>query len=229
VKNTSQPTPEYSGEDSQLLTSLSAKRKQLDYWLSLAVAGDLEAFGELYQVYVQPIYRYFLHRVGNPAESEDLTAQVFLKAWQAIGNYQIRGVPFLAWLYRIAYNELLNYQRARRRRVENEVLPIEREQLNNRQPGYIDEDIITSIRDDNRENNPYQYIFRKDQSLELYQALTTLPEEQQQVIYFRFIEGWSHVQIAALLAKNEGTVRGIQYRALQTLAKILDKESLLGE
>jgi RNA polymerase sigma-70 factor (ECF subfamily) len=78
--------------------------------------GDQEAFGELYERYVERIHRYIYYRTGSDADAEDLTARTFMKAWEHMGNYDDRGLPFSAWLYRIAHNLVANWHRDRSRR-----------------------------------------------------------------------------------------------------------------
>ena len=82
--------------------------------VALAVRRDAAAFGQLYQIHLDSIYRYIYYRVGNAAEAEDLTEQVFLKAWEHIAAYDQRGLPFAAWLYRVAHNLVVDYHRTRR-------------------------------------------------------------------------------------------------------------------
>lgn len=77
-----------------------------------AKRGDSEAFAKLYDQHVDEIYKYIYYKVGNVAETEDLTAQTFLNAWEAIGDYEFQGLPFSAWLYRIAHNLVVDYYRA---------------------------------------------------------------------------------------------------------------------
>src|SRR5207248_2985322 len=121
LENTA-PNTKDSDENNPLIAKLSARQVQIEHWLELAIKGDIEAFGELYRLYVKNIHRYFLNRLTIQADCEDLTAQVFLKAWQAIGNYKISGAPFIAWLYRIAHNELINYRQAKQIKFESDAV-----------------------------------------------------------------------------------------------------------
>jgi RNA polymerase sigma-70 factor (ECF subfamily) len=82
-----------------------------------AAQRDSEAFAALYDAYVDKIYKYVFYKVGGQAEAEDLTAQVFLRAWEAIGEYEWREYPFSAWLFRIAHNLIVDHHRARRETV----------------------------------------------------------------------------------------------------------------
>jgi len=86
--------------------------------LAQAIQGDSEAFGILYERYVERIYNYIYYRTGNPYDAEDLTERVFTRALRHIGNYHHRGLPLSAWLYRIAHNLVANWHRDNSRRRE---------------------------------------------------------------------------------------------------------------
>src|SRR5437762_6742034 len=79
-----------------------------------AQRGDAGAFAELYDEHLDRVFRHVLYRVGNRADAEDLTQQVFLRAWQALGRYRITGSPFIAWLLTIAHNLVVDHYKARR-------------------------------------------------------------------------------------------------------------------
>ena len=81
-----------------------------------AAKSDPEAFGRLYEVYVDRIYNYVYHRVGNTHDAEDLTSRTFYRALSHLQSYQDKGIPFSAWLYRIAHNLIANFHRDRNRR-----------------------------------------------------------------------------------------------------------------
>jgi RNA polymerase sigma-70 factor, ECF subfamily len=182
--------------------------------VSASTRGDVDAFGELYRRYAEQVHRYCSYRVATATEAEDLTAEIFLKVWQGIKTYRLGDVPFSAWLYRIAHNHVLNYRKQFRHKYEAA-------------DAGLPEEVLQAIRDEVDENNPVESAIRKSRVQNLRQAMALLPEEQQQVLYFRFIEGWSHSEIGAILGKPETTVRGLQFRALQSLGKKLDKEALI--
>jgi len=89
-----------------------------DETLERAIGGDREAFGQLYEQYVGRIYNYIYYRTGNAYDAEDLTERVFMRALRHIGRYNQRGLPFSAWLYRIAHNLVANWHRDNSRRKE---------------------------------------------------------------------------------------------------------------
>lgn len=172
-----------------------------EVWLvQRAVSGDAEAFASLYDTYVDRVYRFIFFRVGESRLAEDLTSQTFLKAWESVGRYQIRGLPFAAWLFRIARNKVIdNY------RVSKETVSLEAALSTQPDPnGRVDEKV--------------------EGHLEIEQmrvALRRLTEDQRQVLTLKFIEGLSTKEISQVTGKREGAIRALQMRGLQALAHIL--------
>lgn len=167
---------------------------------------DPDAFAELYDLYVDKIYNYIYYKVGNTAEAEDLTAQVFTKAWEAIGGYEWQGYSFSPWLFRIAHNLVVDYHRARRPTTVLEVL-----------------DTRPNIRS-SEESRPEQMLQSIMTMERVREAIGELTEEQQTVIVLRFIEGYSTADIAKVMGKRRGAIRGLQFRGLKALRKILGVE-----
>lgn len=165
-----------------------------------AVSGDAEAFASLYQSYVDRVYRFIFFRVGESRLAEDLTSQTFLKAWESLGRYQIRGLPFAAWLFRIARNKVIdNY------RVSKETVSLEAALLTQPDPhGKVDEKVEGHLEVE-----------------QLRVALRRLTEEQRQVLTLKFIEGLSTKEISQIMGKQEGAIRALQMRGLQALAQLL--------
>lgn len=176
-----------------------------------AVRGDVEAFGELYQRHAGQIYRYIAYRVRPPSEAEDLTAQVFLNAWKAIGRYQHNNTPFLAWLYTIAHNQVVNFVKSKN--YNKLSTPIE--------DAY-------DLEDENHYSRPDEQADRRAEFEELRRAVLTLPDDQQMVIYLRYVEEMGHSEISRLMNKPEVTVRGILFRAHEALRKTLKRGSIFG-
>ena len=167
-----------------------------------ATGCDAEAFGQIYQRYERRIYRYIYYRVGSPYDAEDLTEQVFLNAWRAIGRYQQRGRPILAWLFRMAHNLVIDYYRTQKKEAGlDEELVAEKPSFN---PGYLVE--------------------LHEEFDELHEAIRRLNAEQQRVITLRFVEGMCYPEVAAILGKREGAVRVLQHRALIALRRILREQ-----
>ncbi len=167
-----------------------------------AIARDREAFGALYDRHVVRVYRHIYYMVGNAAEAEDLTAQAFLQAWEAIERYEIRGAPFVSWLLRIAHNLGVSYLRSRR----------ERAQL----PDWLE--------DHKSERNPEEALQQQVDGENVREAILHLRDEQRQVIMLRFVEDLEYREVAEIVGKSVAAVRVIQHRALNALRKQMQRE-----
>ncbi len=168
-----------------------------------AARHDAEAFAQLYDRYVEKIFKYIYYKLGSKSDAEDLTAQVFLKAWEAIGRYRLTERPFSAWLYRIAHNLVVDHFRTRR-----EAVPI---------------DDVTSI--DEKDGDLDDVTQRHLTAETLRRAIHRLTSDQQQVIILRFLEGYSTEDVAKIMGKGQGAVRTLQHRALAGLARIFRRGS----
>lgn len=180
--------------------------------VTAACEGDVEAFGMLYQRNAERVFRYIAYRVRTPAEAEDLTAQVFLNAWKAIGRYKQQETPFLAWLYTIAHNQVINYVKSK---AQNTTI--------------TSIDSAFELVDTSRYNSPDARTDKMAEYEELRQAVLNLPTDQQQVIFLRYVEELGHAEIGHLMGKPEVTIRGILFRAHESLRKYLRRESVFGE
>jgi len=167
-----------------------------------AIARDREAFGVLYDRHVVRVYRHIYYMVGNAAEAEDLSAQAFLQAWEAIHRYQIRGAPFVSWLLRIAHNLGVSYLRSKR---ESSELP-------------------ETLIDHSKGNNPEEVVQRLAETDRVKKAIMRLREEQRQVILLRFVEDLEYKEVAEIVGKSVAAVRVIQHRALNALRKQIRQE-----
>ncbi|PKO04560.1 MAG: RNA polymerase subunit sigma-70 [Chloroflexi bacterium HGW-Chloroflexi-3] len=166
-----------------------------------AIAGDAEAFAGLYELYVERIYRYTRSRLGDDQTAEDLTSQVFLNVWQHLDRYQQRGIPFRAWLFRIAHNSVIDHYRLQKDTASFEEI----------EAAYTPEAIsMDEITHETLENQ------------RIRQAIGHLTEEQQQVVRLKFIGGLNTQETARLMGKHPGAIRALQMRALQALGKILE-------
>lgn len=171
-----------------------------------AQAGNSEAFGQLYDAYMERIYRFVYFRVEDQQTAEDITSQVFLKAWSNLDRFQFSRTPYLAWLYTIAHNAVIDHYRTRK-----VTTALDDVQLS--QPDHSD--AVESEIDMTAEM----------QSVKV--ALQTLTDDQQKVLTLKFIEGMSNNEIARLLGKREGAIRALQMRGLQALAKQLEEKMAL--
>lgn len=161
----------------------------------------------LYDRHVSAVYRYVYYRVRDDAEAEDLTSDVFMKALRAIPRYEPRQA-FLAWLYRIARNSVIDHVRRGGRQVSFEDA-LRHEEVHNA----VDPDL--------------ELLAGSDKAT-LRTALKRLTPLQQEVIVLRFLEGYSTDEIARLIGKREGTVRGIQFRALGALRQLIPSREAMG-
>jgi len=166
-----------------------------------AADGDFEAFGEIYSIYLDRIYRYVFYQVRDKMTAEDITEEVFIKAWKAIKSCKGRAKTFSAWLYRIAHNHLVNTLRRTQKHAS-----IEMEAL---------------IEVANPESEAEAELAKQ----ELLEVMTCLPQNQRQVIILKFIEGLDNREIGQVMGKKEGAIRVLQMRALSRLRQELVNEN----
>ena len=164
---------------------------------------DPEAFGQLYDKHFDKIYRYIAFRVGSQTEAEDLTQQVFLKAWESIRSYKWKGLPFSSWLFRIAHNQLVDHLRKKNKRKET---PLEEAQA------VYDTDLISAVE-------------QKLMGEQVVNACRCLTEAQQEVLSLRFAGGLSTAEVAKIMDKSEGAIKALQHSALKSLRAILAQET----
>lgn len=180
----------------QRVSQLTARARQ----------GDKEAYGDLYELYLDEIYRYVYYRVSNEADAEDLTEQVFLKAWENLPAY--RGdVPFKAWLYRIARNATVDHYRTRK-----QSLPL------NETDSLVD-----------KKDLPEEKALSRETALRLNGAISKLSPLHQDVIILRFVNGHSTAEIAQILERSTGSVRVLQHRALNAIQGFLMAEDIVND
>ncbi len=177
--------------------------ESLDRLVADAKRGDTEAFGRIFDEYAGPIYRFIASRVSHPSDAEDLTQLVFVKALEAMPRYQARGVPFGGWLFRLARNAIIDQSRTRREHLSLVVVA-------SRQSEEASPEAIASLRDD------------LDR---VAAALADLTDDQREVIELRFFAGLSVAETAEAMGRLDGTVRGLQFRAIAALRRSLGIES----
>jgi RNA polymerase sigma-70 factor (ECF subfamily) len=170
----------------------------------LAKDGEAEAFGELYERYVNAVYRFLYARLDNSMDAEDITEEVFLRAWNSVSGYHERGVPFLAFLLIIARNVLIDHYRR-----------------NGRSPQQVTiEDI--QLKDTNPE--PGEITAKNLKHQEIRQALTHLRDDYQEVLVLRFLNDLSPNETAQIMNRSTGAVRVLQHRAIVALRKTMEEE-----
>lgn len=165
---------------------------------------DKEAFGQLYEKYYKQIYSYIYYRVSNAHDAEDLTTRVFMRAMHHIGQYEDQGVPFSAWLYRIARNLVANWHRDQNRRQ------------------------IISLDDMShwhfREESPELALEWAEHKESLYQAIRRLPRDRQELLILKFVDRLSNAEIGEILERSEGAIKSLYHRTLLTLREEISTE-----
>lgn len=158
---------------------------------------DEEAFGQLYERYSQRIYQYIYYRTSSEDDAEDLTAKTFLRAWQHIGNYDNRGVPFSAWLYRIAHNLVANWHRDNSRRKVISLDDLNRWQVN--------------------EDGPEATALLAEDRSALLRVVRRLPADRQELLALKFVEHLSNAEIGEVMGRSEGAIKSLYHRTLIAL------------
>lgn len=166
---------------------------------------DKEAFGELYQRYVGRIYNYVYYRTGNVEEAQDLTARVFQRAMANIATYQEKGVPFVAWLFRIARNLVANWYRDQGRRPTVELDSISHWYASERDPETV------------------MQLAQNQESL--LAAVRRLPEDRQDLLIYKFLHRMSNAEIGEIMGRSEGAVKSLYHRTLLALREELEQQN----
>ena len=157
---------------------------------------DPEAFGELYERYVERIYKYIYFRVGSVHDAEDLTARVFLKALSNLSRYRFMGLPFSAWLYRIAHNLVANFHRDRSRQRE---IPIED---------------MANVNFSSRSPSMDAAVSEAEELEALWKMINALSPQKRELVLLKFVEKLTNSEIAAVLNKSESAIKSLYHRTL---------------
>lgn len=165
---------------------------------------DKEAFGLLYELYVERIYKYVYYRTGNVADAEDLTARIFERAMNHIDSYQDLGLPFSAWLYRIAHNLVANWHRDHSRRTILALEDVSHWSMTDHGPEFAAQ------------------LMEDEQALRA--AVGRLPAERQELLMLKFVERLSNAEIGEIMGRSEGAVKSLYHRTLLSL-----REELAGQ
>ncbi|MGQ9493241.1 MAG: sigma-70 family RNA polymerase sigma factor [Anaerolineae bacterium] len=168
--------------------------------------NDPQAFADLYQMYVDRVYNYIYQRTGNHPDAEDLTARTFLKALVHLEHYQFKGIPFSAWLYRIAHNAVANWYRDRHRH------PV------------VSLDALVGCSKD--EERPEEAMQSEEERRALLDAIRRLPAERQQLLILKFSAGLTNAQIGQVMGRSEGAVKSLYHRTLLALRQELQKRKM---
>lgn len=169
---------------------------------------DPEAFGQLYERHVKKIYNYLYYRTGNVHDAEDLTARVFQRALVNMPRYTDRGLPFSAWLYRIAHNLLANWRRDEGQRI---LLPWH--------------DVATSEWTHLQTEAPELALETREARQQLLRAIRGLSAERQQLLILKFVEKLSNAEVGVVMNRSEGAVKSLYHRTLLALREALQREA----
>ncbi len=167
--------------------------------------GDADAFGELYDRYVDLVYRYVYYRVGSAQVAEDLTSETFLRALRRISSFTWQGRDVGAWFVTIARNLIADHYKSSRQRLE---LTAEDVSAVTGAPKLV-------------QDGPENAVLESMQNKVLLQAVKKLNAEQQECIVLRFLQGLSVAETAQAMNKNDGAIKALQYRAIRSLGRLL--------
>jgi RNA polymerase sigma-70 factor (ECF subfamily) len=170
--------------------------------LKIAQDGEAEAFGELYERHAQAVFRYLYAHLNDRLDAEDLTEEVFLRVWRTLSAYTEQGVPFLAYLFRIAHNALIDFYRRSAR--SGPQMSLETNPLTDFRPDPGDQAMF---------NLEHQEVRR---------TLEQLREDYRTVLILRFLSDLSPGETAHVMERTEGAVRILQHRALAALRNLLE-------
>lgn len=187
--------------------SVAIPSPEADALVESAQDGDVDAFAQLFRATLPIVFRNLYGRSGDRALSEDLASEAYLRAMRSLHRFEGRSQDFLAWILRIARNLFLDHVKSGR--VRWEVV--------------VDEAPITVSGLD-----PESEALASVEGDELRRALAKLTDDQQEVVYLRFLQGLSIAEVAEIIGKQEGAVKALQFRALRTLARILLEEGFSG-
>jgi RNA polymerase sigma-70 factor, ECF subfamily len=177
---------------------------EVDTVVDHARDGDERAFGVLYDMYIDRIYRHVYYRTGSTEDAQDITQEVFIRAFKALPKYKKTNTPFIGWLMRISSNLVIDHYRKRK-----DHLPL---------------DTDLAFTDPNTNPESLAEIGYNQQTVR--KGILKLPKDYQQVILMYFIEGFSYPEIAAALGKKEGAIRVTICRALKKMRDILSREEI---
>ncbi|MDO8616066.1 MAG: sigma-70 family RNA polymerase sigma factor [Dehalococcoidia bacterium] len=167
-----------------------------------AQSYEEDALQQLYQTYYPKIYSYAFLQMGDVQAAEDLASDVMLKMIESIRTYRFRGLPFGAWIFRIARNRLIDLHRRRRRRGEVD----------------LSETLASVLA------SPQALAERALERGQLQVALKHLTDEQRQVIVLKFIQGFDNRSVGRIMGRSEGAIKSLQHRALRALRRLLEED-----
>jgi RNA polymerase sigma-70 factor (ECF subfamily) len=186
-------------------SDVDPERERVAGLVALAQQGDAEAFGLVYDRYVDQIYRYLYYRVGSHALAEDLTSETFLRALRRLDSFTYTGKDIGAWFTTIARNLVTDHVKSSRFKLE-----------------VTTADMLDADRAD---DGIEQEVLDRLQNAALFDALRQLKSEQQECVVLRFLQGLSLAETAEVMSRSEGAVKQLQLRAVRALAKLLPERT----
>jgi RNA polymerase sigma-70 factor (ECF subfamily) len=206
------PAPSAAGDDEpQTAQSASAAPAPAEGQAALSLAlvqraqaGDTDAFGELYDRYVDLVYRYIYYRVRSAQVAEDLTSETFLRALRRLSSFTWQGRDVGAWFVTIARNLIADHYKSSRYRFE-----------------LVSDDLTTVSEATMSQEGPEGAVLEAMQNTVLLEAVKQLNPEQQECIVLRFLQGFSVAETAQVMGKNDGAIKALQYRAVRSLGRLL--------
>ena len=197
------PVPRQPAAASPEPVAEPAQVDETDVWelVRRAQAGDAEGFGLLYDRYVDVVFRFLHHRVGDRATAEDFTSETFVRALRRIDSLSFQGRDVGAWLVTIARNIVLDHVKSSRYRLEVST---------------------ADMRDaDRATDGPEEAVLQRLTNAELLAGVQQLSDEQRECLVLRFLQGLSVAETAAAMGKKDGAVKALQHRAVRRLASLL--------
>lgn len=201
-----QPAPVEKPVVDQVVGTQALSAAQEEAALVERAKAEPAAFGILYERYIDRVYAYIYHRVGNAQDTEDLTARTFYRALDKLHTYEDRGLPFSAWLFRIAHNLVANWHRDRGRRR------------------FLSLDKLWSHSKEG--DTPEEQFEREENHAALWEAIDRLPEDRRTLLLYKFGSRLSNLEIGELLQKSESAIKSLYFRTLATLRKELETTGL---
>jgi len=170
--------------------------------LVLQAKRDPAAFGVLYERYIDRVYAYIYHRVGNAQDTEDLTARTFYRALDKLHTYEDRGLPFSAWLFRIAHNLVANWHRDHSRR------------------NFLSLDRLWFHSGDG--DTPEEKVEEEERHEALWEAINELPDDRRNLLLYKFSSRLSNLEIGEMMNKSESAIKSLYFRTLAALRQELE-------
>ncbi|PIZ56075.1 hypothetical protein COY23_03620 [bacterium (Candidatus Torokbacteria) CG_4_10_14_0_2_um_filter_35_8] len=191
--------------------SLKKQEKRTIFLVRKIKNGDTDAFSELYDIYINPIYKYVFLRISDPEEVQDLCQKIFLKVWNGRESFKEdqKGFFFTSWVFRITRNVIIDHYRTKKtNKISLDV-----------KENFAKVSLVHKV-----DNEGIKNLERKSLNKTLISAVRKLPESERQIIVLKFIEGFNNKEISEISEKSQGAIRVLQFRALKKLSQLLSNK-----